>query len=180
LEDIFNYDETSLYYRMEPSCILATGPVSEIKKAKDRVTVLLTANAAGSERLKPLFIHKYKNLHAIRNINKKKLPVKYFWNKTAWMQRSIWNYYINDLNSMMRRQNCHILLLIDNDSTHAKYRHLLIQNWLDVYEFTYNNQTETIKNCWRKTGILLVELDHNDLPQEDTSLYNEYLDDENE
>ncbi|CAG8837973.1 5187_t:CDS:1, partial [Racocetra persica] len=85
----------------------------------------------------------------------------------------------------------------------AKYRCLLIQNWLDTYEFAHNNQTEveavnikeaieycvsawdkvsyeTIKNCWHKTGILPVELDHNDLPQEDTSLYNEYLNDENE
>ncbi|CAG8742108.1 35882_t:CDS:2, partial [Racocetra persica] len=39
---------------------------------------------------------------------------------------------------------------------------------------------KTIKNCWRKTKILTVELDYNDLPQEDTSLYDKYLDDENE
>ncbi|CAG8804336.1 19048_t:CDS:1, partial [Dentiscutata erythropus] len=39
---------------------------------------------------------------------------------------------------------------------------------------------KTIKNYWHKTEILLVELDHNDLSQKDTLLYDKYLDDENE
>ncbi|CAG8844624.1 7521_t:CDS:1, partial [Racocetra persica] len=49
LEDVFNYDEASLYYQMEPSHTLATGLVSRTKRVKDRVTVLLTANVAGSK-----------------------------------------------------------------------------------------------------------------------------------
>ncbi|CAG8814932.1 17801_t:CDS:1, partial [Dentiscutata erythropus] len=56
LGNVFNCDETSLYYRLELSRTLAIGPVSGTKKAKDHVTVLLTANTTGSERLKPLFI----------------------------------------------------------------------------------------------------------------------------
>ncbi|CAG8636274.1 12499_t:CDS:2, partial [Racocetra persica] len=60
----------------------------------------------------------------------------------------------------------------------TKYRCFLIQNWLDIYEFAHNNQTK-IEAVNIKEAIEYFELDHNDLPQEDTSLYNEYLDDEN-
>ncbi|CAG8829245.1 6381_t:CDS:2, partial [Racocetra persica] len=52
---------------------------------------------------------------------------------------------------------------------------LAVALWVEHDKVSY----ETIKNCWHKTGILLVELDYNDLPQKDTSLYDEYLDDEN-
>jgi hypothetical protein len=128
LDDVFNCDETSLYYRMEPSRTLAMGPVSGTKKAKDRVTVLLTANATGSEKLKPLLIHKYKNPHSIRNIEKKKMPVNYFWNKSAWMQKSIWKHYIEDLNSEMQRQKRHILLLIDGAPTHVLDEDVVLTN----------------------------------------------------
>ncbi|CAG8832632.1 11269_t:CDS:1, partial [Racocetra persica] len=82
----------------------------------------------------------------------------------------------------------------------AKYRRYLIQNWLDAYEFAQISQTppspvnikeaidycalawnevsdETIRNCWHKTGILLVELDNNDLPLDDYR-YDEYYSDQ--
>ncbi len=51
-------------------------------------------------------------------INKSKLPVDYFWNKSAWMQTSIWNEYLKLLNQRMKGLNKHILLLVDNASVH--------------------------------------------------------------
>src|SRR5918911_1022501 len=56
LEDIFNCDETGLFWKMEPSRGLSTGPISGTKQSKDRVTVLLTCNATGTDKLIPLFI----------------------------------------------------------------------------------------------------------------------------
>jgi len=69
-----------------------------------------------------LFIHKYENPRAIKNINKKTLLVDYYWNQKSWMQVSIWNEYIKKLDTRMRRQDRNILLLVDNTSTHALYK----------------------------------------------------------
>jgi hypothetical protein len=106
---------------MKPSRTISNGQVSGTKQSKDRVTVLLTCNVTGTEKLAPLFIHKYENPRAIKNINKKTLPVDYYWNQKSWMQVSIWNEYIKKLNTRMRRQDRNILLLVDNAPTHALY-----------------------------------------------------------
>jgi hypothetical protein len=119
LSDIFNADETGLFWKMEPSRVLSTGPVSGRKKMKERITVMLTCNASGTEKLKPLLIHKHQNPRAIKNIEKKSLPVNYYWNIKAWMQTSIFNDYLANLNRYMRSQNRNILLLLDNAPTHS-------------------------------------------------------------
>src|SRR6266540_4695449 len=98
-KDIFNCDETGLFWKMKPSRTISNGLVSGTKQSKDRVTILLTCNAIGNEKLPPLFIHKYENPRALKNINKKTLPVDYYWNKKSWMQVSIWNEYIKKLNN---------------------------------------------------------------------------------
>ena len=56
--DIYNMDETGLFFRLEPNTTLATGPVSGTKKCKQRITDALCANADGSHKLKPLVIGK--------------------------------------------------------------------------------------------------------------------------
>ena len=75
-----------------------------------------------------LFIHKYENPRALKNINKNSPPVNYYWNKKSWMQVSIWNDYLKKLDSRMRVQNRNILLLIDNAPTHALYENTNLKN----------------------------------------------------
>ena len=118
-EDIFNCDETGLFWKMEPNRGLSTGPLPGTKKNKDRVTVLLTCNSTGTEKLIPLFIHKYQNPRPLRGIKKDTLPVNYYWNNTAWMQISIWNDYLKKLNKKMQDENRNIILLVDNAPTHT-------------------------------------------------------------
>jgi len=113
-DDVFNCDETGLYWKMEPTRGLSTGPLSGTKQSKDRITILLTCNATGTEKLIPLFIHKYQNPRPLNGISKSSLPVDYYWNSKAWMQISIWNDYLKKLDNKMRRANRNILLLIDN------------------------------------------------------------------
>ena len=67
LKDIFNFDETGLFYRLEPNKTLASGPVKGTKKCKDRISVGLCANADGSEKLVPVLIHKAKNPRCFSN-----------------------------------------------------------------------------------------------------------------
>lgn len=127
-EDIFNCDETGLFWKMRPNRTISNGPVAGTKQSKDRVTVLLTCNATGSEKMRPLFIHKYENPRALRGISKNTLPVNYYWNSKSWMQVSIWNEFLKKLDSRMRAQDRNILLLVDNAPTHALYENTHLTN----------------------------------------------------
>ncbi|GBB89516.1 hypothetical protein RclHR1_16200002 [Rhizophagus clarus] len=76
--NIFNINETGLYWKMEPNCTLSTGPVAGKKQSKERVTVALCCNASGTEKLKAVFIGKSQNPRALKNIPKSSLPVHYY------------------------------------------------------------------------------------------------------
>ncbi|GES86977.1 tigger transposable element-derived protein 6-like [Rhizophagus clarus] len=49
-EDIWNGDEAGLFWKMEPSRVLACGPLSGHKKEKSQVTIFCVANATGTEK----------------------------------------------------------------------------------------------------------------------------------
>ena len=51
LKDIWNCDETALFWRLEPSKTIAHDPVLGKKHPKERVSILATCNASGDERL---------------------------------------------------------------------------------------------------------------------------------
>ncbi|GES76908.1 tigger transposable element-derived protein 4-like [Rhizophagus clarus] len=85
-EDIWNGDETGLFWKMELSRVLARDPISGHKKEKSRVTIFCATNATGTEKMALTFIHKHKTSRAMKNLNYKNLSVYYYWNKKAWMQ----------------------------------------------------------------------------------------------
>ena len=74
-----------LFWKMKPSRTISNNPVFGTKQSKDRVIILLTCNVTGNEKLPPLFIYKYENPRALKNINKKTLSVDYYWNKKSWI-----------------------------------------------------------------------------------------------
>jgi hypothetical protein len=51
--DIFNMDETGLFWKLIPNRILAIQAVSGEKNSKDQITVALTVNPDRSEKLEP-------------------------------------------------------------------------------------------------------------------------------
>jgi hypothetical protein len=63
---------------MEPSRVLARGPISGYEKEKTWVTIFCAVNATGSEKMALSFIHKHKTPRAMKNLNYKNLPVYYF------------------------------------------------------------------------------------------------------
>ena len=98
-EDVYNADETSLFFRMTPNQTLATKPVKGKKKDKDQITVLLCTNATGTDKFKSLVIRKSANSRCFKNIRKKNLGAKYEANKKAWMTGDIFGHWIKSLNA---------------------------------------------------------------------------------
>jgi hypothetical protein len=118
--NIFNCDETGLYFRALPDKTLcAKGQGSKgVKAAKDRVTVMLACSATG-EKLPPLVIGKPKNPRYFKSINVAELPVQYEANQKAWMTNQIFMDWIGKVNNLMKRQKRHILMFLDNATSHS-------------------------------------------------------------
>ncbi|KAL4098294.1 hypothetical protein QTP88_022932 [Uroleucon formosanum] len=83
--DIFNADETGLFYKCLPDSTLTfkNEKCHGGKNSKERITVMLAANMDGSQKLKPLMIGKFANPRYFKNV--KSFPLIYRSNKKAWM-----------------------------------------------------------------------------------------------
>ena len=118
-EDIYNMDETSLFYRMPPSKTLAQGPRQGTKQYKDRITVPLCTNTDGSDRLKPLVIGKSAQPRCFKDFMASSY-VYYYHNKKAWMTGYIFSEWLHHFdNYIKRKKNRPVLLLLDNVSSHV-------------------------------------------------------------
>ncbi|XP_041347231.1 tigger transposable element-derived protein 4-like [Gigantopelta aegis] len=117
-EDIYNADETGLYYRALPDGTLAAkkDQVSGSKKAMDRVTVLVACNMTGTDKRKLLVIGKSKDPRCFRG--KKGLPVTYRNSKNAWMTGKLFTEWLQDFNKDMKLQGRKVVMLVDNCTAH--------------------------------------------------------------
>ncbi|XP_023243487.1 tigger transposable element-derived protein 1-like [Centruroides sculpturatus] len=77
-QTIFNIDETGLFWKKMPKrtfIVREEKTFPGFKAAKDRLTVMVGANAAGDCKLKPLLVYHSENPRALKNDSKAGLPV---------------------------------------------------------------------------------------------------------
>jgi len=89
-DDVYNADETGLYWKALPRKSLAScqdNAARGFKVAKERVTIMTCANTAGTHKLSLLLIGKSTKPHCFKNI--KNLPVTYTAQKNAWMDSKL-------------------------------------------------------------------------------------------
>jgi hypothetical protein len=119
-EDIFNADETALYFKAPPQKSL----VEKYKKAKgqkyskERLTVLLATSATG-EKLKPFVIGKSEKPRCFKNIRSENLPVTWRANSKAWMRLNLFEEWLYLLNNSLMSKRRKIILFIDNCEAHS-------------------------------------------------------------
>jgi hypothetical protein len=56
LNDVYNMDETGLFYNLAPDTTIARRQIEGSKKNKTRLTIAFTCNATGTDRFIPLYI----------------------------------------------------------------------------------------------------------------------------
>lgn len=117
-QNIFNADELGLFFKCLPDKTLTfkNDKCSGGKRSKERVTLLLAANADGSEKLKPYMIGKYAKPRCFIGI--RSFPITYRANSKAWMTSQLFQEWLSDLDKEMQSQKRKILLLVDNCSAH--------------------------------------------------------------
>jgi len=134
LRDIFNMDETGLFYgfvpfffwfqllipenRMPPDRGLADKRNPGVKGSKIRLTYALTSNATGSEKLPPFVIGKSYKPRAFGNKTGTQLGFYYRNNAKAWMTTSLYQEWLQQWDQELRAKNRKVLLLQDNFSGH--------------------------------------------------------------
>ena len=145
LEDIYNADETGLFFQLPPSRTLAQQGenVKGVKRSKARITVMVCCNASGSDKRKLLVIGKSKQPRCFRGVNMAKLPCSYASTKKAWMSVELFNAFLCNLNEDMKKQKRNILLLVDNAPVHIVTQEL---SNIAVF-FLEPNTTSVIQPC---------------------------------
>ncbi|XP_064421026.1 jerky protein homolog-like [Latimeria chalumnae] len=91
-EQIYNADETGLFWKCLPTRTLAFERERSApghKSSKERITVMCCANATGSHKIKLCVVGKAKKPRSFKGTETSTLPVSYFNQKGAWMDRSI-------------------------------------------------------------------------------------------
>ena len=83
--NIYNMDETGLFYRMPPDKGLSSKQLSGIKGDKTRITLAFCVNADGSDIREPMFIGHARRPRSFNKQDGYELGFEYYWNKKAWM-----------------------------------------------------------------------------------------------
>lgn len=120
-EDVYNADETGLFYRATPdgSLCYKRHKLIGCKKAMDRFTVLCCCNMTGTDKRKLLVIGKHQKPRCFKGINMDLLPVNYFFNKNSWMTTTIFMKWLQSWEKELQIASRKILLIVDNATVHC-------------------------------------------------------------
>ena len=154
LHQVFNCDETGLYFKLMPDRTLASFEKSADgrKTQKERVTINACANASGSIKLPLLLVGKSKNPRCFRNISREQLPVTYVNQKNAWVNTSLFaEWFHTSFVPIIQKKLVDMgleprgVLLLDNCSAHPNESELVSKDGKVVVKFLPPNITALIQ-----------------------------------
>lgn len=129
-EQVYNMDETGLNFKLLPETTFLSShekSASGFKKNKERVTVAVCSNAAGTHKIPLFVIGKSAKPRALKNVNPSSLPVYYRSQKSAWMNADLFKEwfdleFVPKVKDHLRSINLPIkaILLLDNAPTHPQ------------------------------------------------------------
>ena len=155
-EQVYNADESGLFYRMLPNSTLAQKndiTKSEgYKLAKDRVTLLFYVNKTGTHKMKPLCIGKFAKPRCFSHVNMNTLSLAYTNSGNAWMTAKIFQEwfdltFVPAVRRHMRQQSLDekAVLLLDNCRAHPPANMLRSDNGKITVMYMPPNTTSVIQ-----------------------------------
>uniref|UniRef100_A0A2R5LAU9 Putative tick transposon n=1 Tax=Ornithodoros turicata TaxID=34597 RepID=A0A2R5LAU9_9ACAR len=124
-EDIFNMDESALFFKLLPNRTLAFSgeTCSGGKHSKDRISVAFAVNMTGNEKLPLLVIGKAAKPRCFKG---GRLPsnVLYRNNGKAWMTAVLFEEYVRLLDRRFAAKNRRVVVVLDNASSHVDVANL--------------------------------------------------------
>ena len=85
--NVFNFDESALFYRLPPNKTLSTVKRNGKKSEKDHITVAMCCNMTGIEKMDLVVIGKSKQTLTLCKANTRQMKFVYLNNQTAWQSR---------------------------------------------------------------------------------------------
>jgi len=170
-KDIYNMDETGLFFHMMSNCdlrlglhlflmltlvkhfqfqadnSLATKQLEGRKQNKERLTWAFCCNGDGSDKLPLWVIGKYKNPHCFKNVNLGSMGCTYQSNAKAYMTQIIFLEWLNAFD--LHVANCKVLSVFDNYNAHVPLEELPARIQLRNAHVLYlpPNMTSKIQPC---------------------------------
>lgn len=119
--DIYNFDESGIFYNLLPERTLSIKgeKCHGGTKSKQRLTAVFLCNSDGSEKVRVWIIGKWANPRCFKGINRLKLPCQYSHQRNAWIDEIAFRQWLIQFDSRMRVENRHVLLTLDNCSAHS-------------------------------------------------------------
>nr|BAN21014.1 unkown protein [Riptortus pedestris] len=127
-DQIYNADESGLFWKMLPSKTLAAHSEKYApghKSSKERLTIMTCCNASGDHKLKLTVIGKAKKPRSFRGTEIRSLPCDYYNHPKAWMNQTIFSSWFKDkfvpsVSHHLKQKGLPIraVLLLDNAPSH--------------------------------------------------------------
>ena len=118
-EDIFNMDETALFWKLSPDATLASESRASGKLEKAQITVTLACNATGTRKLPPWIIGKAQTPRSFlrSGVHVDNFPMVWRYNGKAWMTGLMFEEYLRWFDEQMA--GLKVCLLIDQLVAHT-------------------------------------------------------------
>ncbi|XP_037348087.1 jerky protein homolog [Talpa occidentalis] len=139
-EQVYNADETGLFWRCLPSPGPDGAAGAGLRQSRDRLTVLMCANATGSHKIKPLVVGKGGGPRAFKGIQH--LPVAYKAQGNAWVDAEIFSDWFHHIFVPSVREHFRArglpedskaILLLDSSRAHPQEAELASENIFTIF-----------------------------------------------
>ncbi|KAL4104623.1 hypothetical protein QTP88_019917 [Uroleucon formosanum] len=127
-DQVYNADESGLFWKMLPSKTLAAQSEKSApghKSSKERLTIMTCSNATGSHKIKLTVIGKAKTPRSFKGTEMKYLPCDYYHHPKAWMNQVIFsewffNVFVPSVQKFQNEKGIpkRAVLLLDNAPSH--------------------------------------------------------------
>ena len=162
---------------MPPDSGLATEMFSGVKGKKIRITYAFTANADGSEKLRPIVIGRAMKPRAFGKKTGKELGFCYFNNATAWMTSEIYQSWLEDWDKELGKMKRKILLLQDNFAGHIVpdgLKYIRVENFAPNLTSHVQPMDQGIIQCFKahyRAAFILRAIDHYEMGVTPSKIY---------